>query len=125
MNAHALASAAYGNPRTAYKAPRAAEYEVIARITGRLRKAVEAEYAPFSKVAEALHENRRLWVELAIDLANPDNALPQQLRVQLLGLAQFTITHTAAVLEGRASAEVLVDINTAVLRGLSGKADVT
>lgn len=121
MNVHALAQTAYGDPTTVQKSTRSAEYDVISRITARLQKALQTETAAFPKLAEALHENRRLWVELATDLANPGNALPLELRVQLLNLAQFSLRHTEEVLSGRGSADVLVDINLAILRGLSGR----
>ncbi|WP_296476171.1 flagellar biosynthesis regulator FlaF [Roseinatronobacter sp.] len=125
MNAHALAVASYGNPTTALKTARSAEYDVIARITSRLRKAIDSGSVAFPALAEAMTENRRLWTEFAIDLASSDNQLPEGLRAQLLNLAQFTMTHTNAVLEGRASADVLVEINTAIMRGLSGRADIS
>ena len=122
MNAHALAAASYGNPTTALKTARTAEYEVIARITARLRKALDGGQLSFPALAEAMTENRRLWTEFATDLAAQENKLPESLKVQLLNLAQFTLNHTNAVLEGRASADVLIDINTAIMRGLSGNA---
>lgn len=122
MNAHAKAHAAYMTPNMAYKTPRSAEYDVISRITARLRSAINAQPFVFADLAAAMQENRVLWMELATDLASSGNALPTQLRAQLLGLAQFSLRHTEAVLAGRDSAEVLVDINLAILRGLSGKA---
>jgi flagellar protein FlaF len=125
MNAHSMALAAYGNPRTAQKTARTAEYEVIARITSRISKAQAGGAMSFPSLAEALSENRRLWTEFAVDLAAQDNQLPMALKAQLLSLAQFTLTHTDAIIAGRASADVLIEINTAVMRGLSGKADVS
>ena len=120
MNAHALAHAAYGQANTAQKHPRSAEYDVISRITARLRRAVEDNPANFAQLVDAMTENRRLWTELAVDLASPGNALPAPLRVQLLQLAQFTLRHSEEVLAGRADAAVLIDINLAILRGLAG-----
>lgn len=125
MNAHSMAVAAYGNPNTAQKTARSAEYEVIARITSRLRRAIDGGATSFPALADAMTENRRLWTEFSSDLARSDNQLPDSLKVQLLNLAQFTLTHTNAVLEGRADASVLVEINTAIMRGLSGKAEIS
>jgi len=62
----------------------------------------------------------RLWSTLALDVAQPENGLPSALRAQLFYLYQFTTEHSRAVLKGAASVEVLVDINTAVMRGLRG-----
>lgn len=125
MNAHSLAVAAYGKPNTAQKTARSAEYEIIARITSRMRKAQAGGATSFPALAEALTENRRLWTAFVVDLAAPDNQLPMALKAQLLSLAQFTLTHTDAIVAGHASADVLIEINTAVMRGLSGKADVS
>lgn len=125
MNAHILACAAYGQPNTAQKTPRSAEYDVIARITSRLRSAIEASPPNFPNVAQTMYENRRLWNELAVDLVGSGNGLPDALRLQLLQLAIFTSRHTDDVLAGNADPAVLVDINLAILRGLSGKADVS
>ncbi len=120
MNAHAQAMAAYAAPDAVRKTPRAVEYDIFARVTAQLRRAQADGPAAFPALAAALDENRRLWVALAADLATPDNALPDALRGQLLGLAQFTLTHTSAVLAGQADAQALVDTNLAIMRGLAG-----
>ena len=48
-------------------------------------------------------------------------SLPPALRAQLFYLYEFTDQHSRKVLAGNASIEVLVDINTAVMRGLRGE----
>lgn len=121
MNAHALAHAAYGNPNTAQKTTRSAEYDVISRITSRLRFAQTHSATDYPAFVAALDENRKLWVTLAADVANPDNALPQDLKLSILRLAQFSLHHTNAVLSGQDQADVLVEINLSILRGLAGK----
>lgn len=120
MNASLQAQAVYGTPVAATRTPRDIEYEVFARITRRLRGASQASGGGFAALAAALHENRRLWSALADDLLDDDNGLPAPLRAGLLSLAVFTDRHTTAVLNGRADAGVLVEINTAVMRGLRG-----
>jgi len=125
MNAHAQALAAYGTPNIAQKPPRAVEYDLLARITARIRAAISAGPTAFPALAEALTENRRLWTEFALDLASDDNLLPADLRAQLLGLAQFTLSQTEAVLKGTDGAEALVEINVAIMRGLNGESGLT
>jgi len=100
--------------------PRDVEYRVFGQVTGRLTAALRPG-APFSELAAALHENTRLWTALAADLARPDNALPESLRGSLLSLAIFTRSHTEKVLGREAAADVLVEINTAIMRGLRGQ----
>lgn len=125
MNAHSLAATYYGNPSTALKTARSAEYDVIARVTSRIKQEIDGGAMSFPNLAMALDDNRRLWTEFAVDLASPENHLPISLKVQLLNLAQFIITHTGAIMDGQGSADVLVDINTAIMRGLSGKSGTT
>ena len=120
----ALAVTAYGNPQTANMSARSAEYQVIARITSRMQKALDKGPLGFASLADALTENRRLWTEFATDVADSDNMLPEALRAQIMGLAAFTLRHTEAVMAGQASADVLIEINVAIMRGLSGKEHV-
>ncbi|WP_240664778.1 flagellar biosynthesis regulator FlaF [Paenirhodobacter ferrireducens] len=111
-----MAKTAYENPAQPIRTLRATEYEVFARVTRRMKQA-EAR-ADFVELASAIHDNRRLWTILATDVALPQNPLPAPLRARLFYLAEFTQAHSRKVLLGQARAEVLVDINTAIMRGL-------
>ena len=125
MTLLATARAAYGAPAAPTRTPRATEYEAIARITARLKAATgrdARDAAGFAELAAALHDNRRLWATLATDVADPGNPLPQALRAQLFWLAEFSDQHSGKVLAGTADPGVLVEINTAVMRGLRGDA---
>ena len=116
MNATDMAQRAYAPNAAPTKSERSIEFEVIARITSRLKAAIEA--AQFPKLLEALHENRSLWRALAVDVADPDNMLPQDLRARIFYLAEFTNHHTSKVIAREASAAPLLEVNTAILRGL-------
>lgn len=116
----AAAHAAYARPEAPQRNPRALEYDLLARATKAL-SAAHTGTATFSKLVAALDENQRLWSTLAADVAAPGNGLPQQLRAQLFYLYEFTTHHSRAVREKGASVEVLIDINTAVMRGLRGQ----
>ena len=48
------------------------------------------------------------------------NRLPVPLRAQLISLAEFVRRHSLAVLGGRAEVGALIDINTAIMKGLRG-----
>lgn len=122
---NALAYAAYTTPVAPTRTARAAEYEVIARITKRLAAAARTGEADYPSLVAALAENERLWSTLAADVAGPGNGLPQALRAQLFYLYRFTAEHSRKVRDGAAGAGVLVDINTAVLRGLRGEGAAT
>lgn len=113
-----MAKTAYSNPGQPTRTSRGTEYELFARITHRLKAAAALDRAQFPALARALQDNRELWAALAVDVAGPGNALPPQLRAQIIYLYEFTMQHTSKVLNGTASADVLIDINTAVMRGL-------
>lgn len=118
MNAQRAAQQAYASSTSPHRTSRGTEYEVFSRITRRLHGAVQASPQNFSSLVQALHENRELWTLLATDVADKDNKLPAPLRAQIFYLAEFTNHHTRLVLSQDASADVLVEINTAVMRGL-------
>ena len=120
MSVNAPALNAYGDATRATGTPRSVEYQVFSQITGQLNLALKAG-RPFSEVAQALHENLRLRTVIAVDVTQPENELPVGLRSQLAGLAKFIRSHTQLVLLREADAGVLIDINTAVMRGLRGQ----
>ena len=119
MNATLHARTAYGRQASSVRTPRAAEYETVARVTRALKSAAE-DNRGMSALATAIHDNRRLWTRLAADVADPDNGLPRELRAQIVYLAEFTRVHSGKVLRNQAGLDPLIDINMAVMRGLSG-----
>jgi flagellar protein FlaF len=116
----AQAGAIYARPESPQKTPRAIEYELLARVTQALTSAWGTRKENFSGLMTALDDNMRLWATLAADVAEPTNGLPAPLRAQLFYLYEFSLQHSRSVREGTASVEVLIDINTAVMRGLRG-----
>ena len=123
MNALNMAKTAYATSQTTISTPRGIEYEAFARVTHRLKSAAEAGRSGFGQLAQAVHRNRQLWTMLAADVAEHDNGLPQELRARIFYLAEFTNQHSRAVLKDPAEAAVLVEINTAIMRGLRQKAE--
>lgn len=108
---------AYRSPDAALRTPRQIERQVIAAVTARLRAAA-ARPDSLPPLAQALHDNRRLWTHLAAAVADRSNALPADLRARLFALAEFAGRHSAQVLRGEGDVQVLIDINTAIMRGL-------
>lgn len=117
MTAQTLARAAYGRPEAAIRTPRAIEYDLFARVTHQLRAAATPG-TPFATLARALHDNRILWSTLAADVASDGNGLPADMRARLYYLAEFTEAQSRKLLAGRGDASVLIEVNTAVMRGL-------
>ena len=123
MNALQMAKTAYATNKAPIRTPRGIEYEAFARITHRLKAAAERGKPGFPALAQALHLNRRLWSLLAADVAETGNGLPQDLRARIFYLAEFTNAHSRKVMRGEDSVDALIDINTAIMRGLREKAD--
>ena len=120
MNAQNLAQNGYSKAATSTRTPRGSEYEALARITHRMRQAEARGPEGFSEMAQALHDTRKLWDIFAIDVAEPGNPLPADLRARIFYLAEFTQLHTSKALAREASITPLLDINTAIMRGLRG-----
>ena len=118
MNAIEQARKAYAPAQSHLRSFKSIEYQAFNEIIGRLTAAANGSAGSFPELASALHDNRALWSILAADVADPENALPQQLRAQIFYLAEFTEHHSRRVLRGEANADALIEINTAILRGL-------
>ncbi|WP_299779802.1 flagellar biosynthesis regulator FlaF [uncultured Roseobacter sp.] len=121
MNAYAQAQSAYAPAAAPTRTARSAEYEVIARISHRLKKAIRSD--DFSSLAEALYENNKLWTALAVDVMDENNLLPDELRAKIVYLAEFTRLHTQKVLRKQETAIPLLEINAMILGGLKQEGD--
>ena len=137
MNAAALSSSrtglsrgadrrsAYGDVGHAALTSRQAEYRIFARVTHQLSQSQAAhdagEIGSFARLCTAAHENLRLWLALAVDLAGAENELPEALRAGLISLAGFVERETPKVLRGQARVDALVEINASVMKGLRGE----
>ena len=121
MNVVEHAKEGYGRNAVPIKSHRSAEYEAIARISHRLRTAALNKEKNYPEFVEALSENGRLWTTLAVDLVQPENALPKELRSRLFWLAEFTSHETMRILRNQGDVAILIEINAAVLQGLRGQ----
>lgn len=123
MNAFSQAQRAYAPTQAPTKTARSVEYDVIARISYRLKRAIQDDDYP--RLVAALHENNQLWTALAIDAGNPENLLPKDLRARIVYLADFSRQHAHKVMRKQDTAVPLLEINAAILKGLKGEATVT
>lgn len=117
MCAYALQRNGYANATRSTGMPRDIEYQLFSRVTGKLKKASSGEL-DFNQLAEALQDNLVLWRTIALDVLDDGNQLPEKLRAQLFYMFEFTNVHTRKVLQRRANPEVLIDINSSIMRGL-------
>ncbi len=118
MNAIQQAQHAYRNETQTIRTDRDTEYNILAQITHRMKSASERGQGGFNDLVAALHDNRRLWTIMAADVADRDNPLPDSLRARIVFLAEFTRLQSRKILSREAKADALIDINTAVMRGL-------
>lgn len=125
MNAHAQALRGYSHAASPTRTLRGTEYEVVARVTHRLRDAARRGRRGYPALVAALSENRRLWTAFAAEVSGSANGLPDDLRARIFYLAEFTEKHSREVLRGRAGVGPLLEVNLAILRGLSGKVSNT
>lgn len=70
----------------------------------------------------ALADNEKLWATLKQDLISPSNKMPQEMRASLISLGMFVERHTGSVLSGKGELRPLINVNNAIISGLSGVA---
>lgn len=118
MNYYAQAQSAYDLSRQGLQTDRAAEYDTFRKVTAAIKQNMELGDKGFAGLVSALHQNRRLWTILATEVADKDNKLPAQLRAQVFYLAEFTEVQTRKILRNEGNAQILIEINTSIMRGL-------
>lgn len=116
-----MAQNAYSQTAASTRTDRGREYEILAQVTHRIRSAALKGKRGFPQLAEALSDNRKLWTAFAIDVSDGANGLPQELRARVFYLAEFVQAHTSKILSGQAKVTPILEINTAILKGLSGQ----
>ena len=71
------------------------------------------------RLCEAVYQNTRLWLTLLEDLNSPANRLTAELKGRLASLAATSIRHGRRVISGEATLQLLIDINRAIMAGLT------
>ena len=118
MNNTFLAKQGYKAVQKEAASDKAIELRVFMSVTAQLKSVDADNKLEFPKLCDAVLENLQLWKILFLDLVNPKNTLPQQLKTSLIQLSDFTQAHSRKVLLGEASPDVLVDINNSIIAGL-------
>jgi flagellar protein FlaF len=110
---------AYQKTQRSTENPRDTEFRLFAQVTRALQD-VESEPRGSQKLVEAVDWNRRLWSALASDCSDQNNALPAQLRAQIISLSLWVGRYSSQVIRNRATVEPLVEINRTIMQGLAG-----
>ncbi len=110
---------AYKKAAQQAESPRELEYRLFGDVTRALIEASKLDRFEIQKRMEALHWNRQLWNTLATECSDPENALPEAARAQIISLSLFVNRHTSAIMRGEESFEDLIDINRTIMQGLA------
>ncbi|MCA8901810.1 MAG: flagellar biosynthesis regulator FlaF [Hyphomonas sp.] len=110
-----LAYKAYGDITKRTASDKQLEQALFLQITEALESAAEAGRKDFLGWTDAIHRNLELWTILTTDLLSPDNALPHELKGNLLSIANFVRRHTLSVLSGGGELDDLIEINRNIL----------
>lgn len=119
MNIIDQARHAYAPQTSPLRTGRSTEHQLFSETTARLKQTSARLPSGFAAFAEAVHANRAVWTHLAIQVADEDNGLSPDLRARIFYLAEFTTFHSQKILRGEADIAPLVEINTAIMRGLN------
>ncbi len=111
-----IAMRAYGATRAAMD-PRLQEADVFRRVTGTLRAAMAGDGAEMRRM-RAIADNRRLWLAVESALSHPANALPDQLRANLISLGRAVRREMDAI---SPDLDFLIDVNEQVAAGLGAR----
>lgn len=114
---------AYQTATTRSEDPRATEYRLFAQVTRALMEAGEADALDVKTKADALDWNRRVWSAFALDCAEANNKLPEQLRASIISLSIFVSKHSSSVLREGADMDILIEINRTIMQGLAPQAE--
>jgi flagellar protein FlaF len=68
---------------------------------------------------EALDWNRRVWMTMTVDCGSPQNPLPVELRAKIVSLGIWVHRYTEDVMWNGADLQPLLDINVAMIKGLT------
>lgn len=123
MNLIDQARNAYAPKTSALRSGRSMEHQLFSEVTTQLRTTSNRLPMSFPEFAEAVHANRAVWTHFATQVAEDHNALSDDLRARIFYLAEFTSFHSRKVLKGEADIGPLVEINTAIMRGLTAKGE--
>lgn len=94
------------------------EQQLLGRSIDMLTKAAPLG-ANSSEALEALLFTNRVWTMLLDDLGNPDNALPKELRANLISIGLWVLREAEDIRQGRSeSFEGLIEISQIIRDGI-------
>lgn len=119
---HQLAYKAYGEVTSRTATDKQIEFALFSEITQSLQHVSNSENPAPAEWADALDRNLQLWTIISTDLLTPENQLDEALKKNLISLSESVRRISYSVLAGRGEIKDLVEINEAIMKGLSGDA---
>jgi flagellar protein FlaF len=113
-----MSFAAYQRAAQSAESPRQVEYRLLGDVCRELKAVSEGEVENNRRL-EALDWNRRVWLTLALDCGQPENQLPQDLRVRLVQLGVWVYKYTEDAMWAGADIQPLLDVNLSIMKGLA------
>ncbi|MCB1541294.1 MAG: flagellar biosynthesis regulator FlaF [Hyphomicrobiales bacterium] len=102
-------------------AARRREYEALDRVIGRLSVARESG-ATGACLIDALEMLEELWLVFIRDVADPENALPADLRRNIAAIGRWIFVSSSRLREeGHGNLDALIDVNVAIRDGLKAR----
>lgn len=98
------------------ESPRNTEYRLFAQVT---RALMQTQDVRDPRLHDALNWNRRLWLTLQMDLLQPDNRMPDDLKARLISVSIWVEKHTRKAARGEAAIQPLIDLNRQIMEGLA------
>jgi flagellar biosynthesis activator protein FlaF len=114
--------AAYQQSQNTTEHPRDIEYRLLGQVTAALLAAKEKTGNQVALV-DAVLWNRNVWSAFRVDLLDPGNQLPKEIKAQLISISLFIERETTEVMNGTADLEALIDINKQIMDGLRPKGE--
>lgn len=114
---------AYASQQRDKEDNRATDARALLSCANRLKAAIDAEGADMQAYGDAIRHNQRLWTIFQIALCDPDNALPQDLKMTLLNLSRYVDRVSFRAITGFLPQLLkdLIDINRMIAAGLTAK----
>lgn len=111
----------YQNTQRITEDSRQTEYRLFGQVTGAL---IDAQKPSTSSGAlmEVIDWNRKVWQMLAIDCADENNALPKDLRANIVSISFWVTKYSTKVMRERAPLDPLISVNRTIMEGLRGPA---
>jgi flagellar biosynthesis activator protein FlaF len=115
----ARAQNAYTVSRRDITDPDYIEFQVFSQITERMESAKTSADPLQKELHSALFDNAQLWSTVAIDVATPENGLPESLKAQIIYLSEFMRVQRVKVLKGEEKIDGMIEINRMIIAGLA------